>query len=63
MFRRAKAHVGAWNPEDAKNDFKKVAEVDKTMEKAVAKELRSLTELEKQKTQEDKQKLQGKMFK
>ncbi len=55
--------MGAWNPEEAKSDFKKVAEIDKTMEKAVAKELRSLVELEKQKTQEDKQKLQGKMFK
>ena len=28
LYRRARAHVGAWNPEQAKNDFKKVAELD-----------------------------------
>ena len=25
LYRRARAHVGAWNPEQAKNDFKKVS--------------------------------------
>ncbi|XP_021361428.1 AH receptor-interacting protein-like isoform X2 [Mizuhopecten yessoensis] len=57
LFRRAKAHVGAWNPKDAKIDFERVMELDDTLTAAVQKELKSLAEKEHQKDMEDKQKL------
>ena len=62
LFRRAKGHVGAWNPEDAKKDFAKVVQLDSTLEKAVKKELKTITDLEKAREAEDKAKLQGKLF-
>ena len=62
LFRRAKAHVGAWNPEEARADFSRVMELDPTLKRSVNKEIQQLTEMEKQKLLEDKEKLQGKMF-
>ena len=62
LFRRAKGHVGAWNPEEAKKDFAKVAQLDSTLEKAVKKELKVIADLKKAKAVEDKAKLQGKLF-
>ena len=62
LFRRAKAHVGAWNPPEAKKDFGKVLQLDNSLEKAVDKELKILGEMEKAKASEDKVKLQGKLF-
>lgn len=59
LFRRAKAHVGAWNPEDARKDFERAMELDPSLAKAVKKELQSLDELQRTKDQQDKQKLQG----
>ena len=62
LFRRAKGHIGAWNPEEAKKDFAKVVQLDKTLDKAVKKELKVIADLEKAKAAEDKAKLQGKLF-
>ena len=62
LFRRAKGHVGAWNPEEAKKDFAKVVQLDSTLEKAVKKELKTIADLEKAREAEDKAKLQGKLF-
>lgn len=59
LFRRAKAHVGAWNPEQAKKDFERAMELDPSLGKAVKKELQNLDELQRAKDQQDKQKLQG----
>lgn len=42
MYRRAKAHVGAWNPDDAKKDFQKCLELDKTLTKSITKDLEQL---------------------
>lgn len=58
FFKRAKAHVGAWNPEDAKKDFIKAAELDRTLLVAVSKELGELAELIKLHDVEDKLKYQ-----
>lgn len=58
FFKRAKAHVGAWNPEDAKKDFLKAAELDRTLLIAVSKELAVLAELVKLHDVEDKLKYQ-----
>ena len=59
-FRRAKAHVGAWNPEAAKQDFLKAAQLDPTL--SVTKELKDLELKVKAKEREDRSKLEGKLF-
>lgn len=59
LFRRAKAHVGAWNPEEAQEDFQKVMTLDSSLTPAVQKELKLLKELRKQKDSEDRNKLKG----
>lgn len=59
LFRRAKAHVGAWNPQEAQEDFQKVMTLDSSLTPAVQKELKLLEELQKQKDSEDRNKLKG----
>ena len=59
LYRRAKAHVGAWNPEEAKTDFARVIELDPSLSGAVHKELKSLEEMQRQKDLKDKEKLKG----
>ena len=59
LFRRAKAHVGAWNPVEAKADFKRATELDHSLEKSVNKELQRIDVMQKKKDQEDKDKLKG----
>lgn len=59
LFRRAKAHVGAWNPEEAQEDFQKVMTLDSSLTPTVQKELKLLEELQKQKDSEDRNKLKG----
>lgn len=59
LFRRAKAHVGAWNPEEAQEDFQKVMTLDSSLTPAVQKELKLLEELQKRKDSEDRNKLKG----
>lgn len=44
LYRRAKAHVGAWNPDDAKRDYQKCLELDKSLKKKVTRELDDLNE-------------------
>ncbi|CAG9858740.1 unnamed protein product [Phyllotreta striolata] len=60
-FRRAKGHVGAWNPEEAKNDFLKVMELDESLTPLVKKELLNLERLVKEHNSEDKDRY-GKLF-
>ena len=59
LFRRAKAHVGAWNPNDAREDFQKVSEFDPTLLPACTKELKHLEHLEKEKDNADKDKFKN----
>ncbi|RWS02671.1 AH receptor-interacting protein-like protein [Dinothrombium tinctorium] len=54
-FRRAKAHSKVWNVEEAKSDFFKVIELDKSLEATVRKELRDLKTAVKEKTEKEKQ--------
>lgn len=49
--------MGAWNPEEAKRDFERVAELDTSLAVAVKKELRKIEELQKLKDDDDKAKL------
>lgn len=59
LFRRAKAHVGAWNPDEAKNDYSRAAELDPQLSVAVQKELNSLAEEIRLHDIEDKLKYQN----
>eukprot|EP00095_Tigriopus_kingsejongensis_P000254 maker-scaffold272_size230267-snap-gene-0.22 protein:Tk00254 transcript:maker-scaffold272_size230267-snap-gene-0.22-mRNA-1 annotation:"ah receptor-interacting protein" len=58
LYRRAKANVGAWNPNAAKEDFLRVMDLDTSLNSSCKKELKKLDEMEKVKDEEDKQKLQ-----
>lgn len=62
FFRRAKAHMGAWNPDAAKNDFVQVKLLDSSLEKSVNKELTKLNAMIKEKDNADSNKLKGKLF-
>lgn len=62
LFRRGKAHIGAWNPEDARNDLERVIELDSSAIKDARKQLKVLEELKKQKDLEDRERLRGKLF-
>ena len=59
LYRRAKAHVGCWNPEEARQDFELVMELDKSLVKTVRKELDELERKEKEHNKEYKEKLKG----
>lgn len=61
-FRRAKAHAAVWNVAEAREDFNKVIELDANLESIVRKELKQLELAERKKDEEDRQKLQGKIF-
>lgn len=56
LFRRAKAHAGAWNPDEAKDDFHRVMKVDPTLESLCRKEIKKIEEQEKLKNEQDRQK-------
>ena len=62
LFRRGKAHVGAWNPEEAKSDFSKVLQIDLKLKNAVNKELAELNKLQTERDREDRAKLAGKLI-
>ncbi|XP_031552452.1 AH receptor-interacting protein-like [Actinia tenebrosa] len=57
IYRRAKAHKACWNPDEAKNDFKRAAELDESLKKAVKKELDELEQMIKEQNNDDKDKL------
>ncbi|XP_015930296.1 AH receptor-interacting protein isoform X2 [Parasteatoda tepidariorum] len=61
LYRRAKAYVGTWDLEPAQEDFSKVSELDPSFEKIVQKELKNIKALQKQKDDEMKSKLLGKV--
>ena len=57
LFRRGKAHIGAWNPVDAKNDLEKVMDLDPSLTTACKKELTALENMEKEKDAQDRSRL------
>lgn len=57
LYRRGKAHVGAWNPTEARKDFQAVMLLDPSLEKSCKKEISSIESLEKIKDDEDKEKM------
>jgi len=58
-FRRAMAHIAAWNPKEARADLEKVMDLDKSLTPLVKKELLRLEDLQKIKDLEDKEKLKN----
>lgn len=62
LFRRAKAHVGAWNPSEARTDFEKLLKINPKMEKSISQELKQIEEMIRKKDAEDRAILAGKMF-
>lgn len=54
LYRRAKAHVGAWNPDQAKDDFKQLKSLNPSMATLIDKELQNIKKLRKEKEHEDK---------
>lgn len=62
LFRRAKAHSACWNVKEAKEDFKKVCELDPSLAKTVSNELKSLAARVKEKDEQDRKHYEGKMF-
>ena len=63
LFRRARAHVAVWNPEEAEADLNQVLQLDSSLDRVVKKELSTLEQKRKEKDLEDKQMYQGKIFK
>ncbi|KPJ08591.1 AH receptor-interacting protein [Papilio machaon] len=59
LYRRAKAHVGAWNPDQAEEDFKRLKAVNPTVGTIVDKELEAIKKLRKEKAQQDKDALKN----
>ncbi|CAG9102901.1 unnamed protein product [Plutella xylostella] len=62
LYRRAKAHVGAWNPDEAEEDFQHLKSVNPSMAPSVDKELAVLKQMRKIKENQDKGALKN-MFK
>lgn len=62
LFRRAKAHAGVWNIQDARDDLTKCLEMDRTMSKTLAKCFQELKQREEIKNKEDRERF-GRMFK
>ncbi len=64
-YRRAKAHVGVWNVEEAKTDYNYLLlniKDDENLRILIQQELQQLTQAEHEKYKEDKSRLSGKLF-
>ncbi|XP_061402912.1 AH receptor-interacting protein [Musca vetustissima] len=59
LYRRAKAHFGAWNPKEAREDFQRAAELDPSLQMAVQKELKAIDKTQHERDLEDKKRLQS----
>ncbi|EDO41295.1 predicted protein [Nematostella vectensis] len=57
LFRRAKAHKACWDPEEARSDFKRAAELDPSLTKVVRKEVSELDQMIKDHNAEDREKM------
>ena len=64
-YRRAKAHVGVWNVDEAKNDYNYLLihiKDDENLRKLIQQELQQLVQTEQDKYREEKSRLSGKLF-
>ncbi|XP_013194856.2 aryl-hydrocarbon-interacting protein-like 1 [Amyelois transitella] len=54
LFRRAKAHIGAWNPDQAEQDFKRLKTLNPCMAATANKELENIKKLKAEKADKDR---------
>ncbi|ALC48916.1 CG1847 [Drosophila busckii] len=54
LFRRAKAHAGAWNPAQARRDFLDALALDTTLKATVTRELKSIEEQQHERNVQDR---------
>ncbi|XP_045498476.1 AH receptor-interacting protein [Colias croceus] len=54
LYRRARAHVGAWNPDEAEDDFKHLKALNPSLAVAIDKELDNIRWLRKEKAEQEK---------
>lgn len=59
MFRRGKAHIGAWNPDLAEQDFKNLKSINPALANTIDKELENLRKLRQEKEEEDRKALKN----
>lgn len=59
FYLRGKAHMEVWNEAEAREDFRRVLDLDPGMEKAVKRELALLNMRLEEKNEEDKLKYKG----
>ncbi|XP_055684800.1 AH receptor-interacting protein [Lutzomyia longipalpis] len=59
LFRRAKANLGAWNLEEAREDFRRAAELERGLKSTVAKEFKKIDELQKNRDEMDKERFKN----
>ena len=57
LYRRGKAHIGAWNELEAKRDLNRVAELEPSLRTSVDKELATFATAIKEKETKEKKKL------
>jgi len=62
LYRRAKAGVKVWRVEEARQDYQRVMELDPSLANSVRNELKQLEKDVRLKDEEEKRKLQGKLF-
>jgi hypothetical protein len=62
LYRRAKAHKALFNINEAKDDFKKIIELDAKMKHLCVNELNDFEREIKLKNETDKQLFKGKLF-
>lgn len=54
LYRRGKAHIGAWNPDLAENDFMRLKALNPAMAATVHRELDNIKRLRKEKEENDR---------
>lgn len=59
LYRRGKGHVGAWNPNEARQDFERLLELDSSLDNIVNRELKDLDKMIKERDKEEKEKLKN----
>ncbi|XP_050429915.1 AH receptor-interacting protein [Adelges cooleyi] len=62
LFRRGKANISVWRMDEAREDLRRVTNLDPSMEISVNRLLVQINEAIKKKDDEDRQKLRGKLF-
>lgn len=58
LYRRAKAHAGAWNPDEACRDYQRVADLNPSLQNNIQKELKLIAEEKRKRDLQDRLNLQ-----